>query len=97
MSPSEEALTAVLGGCWEALDDGAGESPRWTVVNTDTWDVLGTGETRDEAVDQAAEDVDSWDDICPLCRGTGIGQSGPVDASRCSACRGSGVSRQQLN
>lgn len=30
---------------------------------------------------------------CGLCSGTGIGQSGPPDTSRCSACGGSGVAR----
>ena len=34
------------------------------------------------------------DDACWTCRGTGIGQFGDPDTSKCGACGGSGVRRE---
>jgi hypothetical protein len=39
------------------------------------------------------DDEDDHDDTCPTCTGTGIGQHGDPDTSRCSDCGGSGVLR----
>lgn len=38
-------------------------------------------------------DEDDEDNTCSLCQGTGIGQYGDPDTSRCSDCGGSGVCR----
>lgn len=34
---------------------------------------------------------DDDDSVCPTCLGTGIGQHGDPDTSRCHRCHGSGV------
>jgi hypothetical protein len=36
------------------------------------------------------------DNSCSACLGTGIGQSGPPDTSRCGSCRGTGLFKQDL-
>ena len=39
---------------------------------------------------QAALDANDEDDTCTLCRGTGIGQYGDPNTSRCTRCHGTG-------
>ena len=39
--------------------------------------------------------VDEASNDCPTCQGTGIGQSGDPDTSRCRACSGRGHGRSQ--
>lgn len=46
-----------------------------------------------EGTAQDNEDEDTGERDCHLCRGTGIGQHGDPDTSRCVSCGGSGVSR----
>ncbi len=45
--------------------------------------------------DDDADDMglmDDGDDYCGLCRGTGIGQHGDPDTSKCRLCGGTGMS-----
>lgn len=42
---------------------------------------------------QEFEGIEGYDDTCGTCIGSGIGQSGDPDTSRCTSCGGSGVRR----
>jgi hypothetical protein len=48
-------------------------------------------------IDLDLEDEDDEDNTCSLCQGTGIGQYGDPDTSRCSDCGGSGVCHGTLD
>jgi hypothetical protein len=46
-------------------------------------------------LDHPADDPNEleFDNACPVCRGTGIGQHGDINTSKCVPCHGTGVRR----
>ena len=51
-------------------------------------------EYEDDCVEEEEEE-EQEDEECDLCQGTGIGQHGDPDTSRCSQCGGNGVVKSQ--
>jgi hypothetical protein len=100
MSSTSDEATARFGReLSEAIDDpGTLDEAReqlGTLVNLSlnlkSLGLEGYADAADEVAAELEGDIDAREHpVCSACSGTGIGQSGPPDASTCGACRGTG-------